>query len=187
MATKNAYRDKAKRRLGIPEADIQFDTDLDDFAIEAVSSLYPIVQAELEPEEFQLPANQSDISLADSPIVSIRKIKVQNESGAWVGTDEYTIHRDVVSLYSSSSSQLNLRIEGSGRYNITDVPPEYSMVVLNWIMSEFYSLLIGDKRKYNIYAQTTGARGVDNLRDLSDYYLDRGNQLLADRATIRGQ
>ncbi len=67
------------------------------------------------------------------------------------------------------------------------MPLEYNQVVINWIMSEFYSLLVGDKRKYTLYTQTSAARSVDNLRDLSDYYLDRGNQILADRATIRGQ
>ncbi|RKZ56091.1 MAG: hypothetical protein DRQ44_17060 [Gammaproteobacteria bacterium] len=184
---KNIFRDKAKRRLGILETNLEFDSDIDDFTQEAVANLYPIIQAELEPEEFVLPANEYEISLADSDIVSVRKILIQNESGAWTSTDDYTMHKDVVSLYSSTSSPLNLRIEGSGRYNMSNVPPEFSQVVLYWVISEFYTILTGDKRKYNIYTQVTGARSVDNFRDLSDYYLDRGNQLLADRATIRGQ
>jgi len=184
---KNAYRDRVKRRLGILQDDLQFDSDIDDFTTESINSLYPIVQAELAPESFVLNANSSEIDLSESEIVSVRKLKFQDENGYLESSDEYTMHADVITIYGSSSYERTVVVEGSGRYDVANVPLEYNQVIINWIMSEFYSLLTGDKRKYNIYTQTTGARSVDNLRDLSDYYLDRGNQILADRATIRGQ
>ena len=188
---KNAYRDRIKRRLGIREIDLQFDSDIDDFVVEGVNSLFPIVQAELPPEDYVLPANESEIDLRDESltgfILSVRRLKVQAEDGGFNSFDDYTIHGHTLYLYDSTSSPRTIRIEGLGRYVVDSVPLEYAQVIINWAMSEFYSLLTGDKRKYNIYTQTTGARSVDNLRDLSDYYLDRGNQILADRATIRGQ
>jgi len=187
----NAYRDKVKRRLGIYEDDGQFDSDIDDFTLESIKNLYPIIQRELPPEEYVLAMDGNQIPLLDptltGDIVNVRKLELKDDTtGAWQGYDEFTQHENIVSLYTSWVTGKTLRIEGNGRYTNGNVPSEYDQVIICWAMSEFYSLLVGDKRKYNIYSQTTGSRSVDNFRDLSDYYLDRGNQILADRATIRG-
>lgn len=188
----NAYRDKVKRRLGLNEDDDQFDSDIDDFTIEAVNNLYPIVQAELAPETTDLLANENEIDLhgdenLTGKITSVRRLEIQNVEGGYNSTDDYTIHDRTLYLYNSSDYARTIRIQGNGRYVNGTVPIELDQVIINWTMAEFYSLLTGDKRKYTIYTQSTGARSVDNIRDLSDYYLDRGNQLLADRATVRGQ
>ena len=188
---KNAYRDKLKRRLGIREDENQFDTDIDDFTYEAVANLYPIVQVELPTETYTLPAGENEISLKhedlSGDIETVRRLEIySDENDTWNPTDEYTQHDNFIYLYEGFSSGKQIRLHGLGRYNLSNLPKEFEQVVLNWAMSEFYSLLVGDKRKYTIYTQTTGSRSVDNLRDLSDYYLDRGNQLLADRATVRG-
>lgn len=186
----NAYRDKIKRRLGIREDDGQFDSDIDDFTLEAIANLYPIVQREMPFETVVLDANKNEIDLdkLTSAVVNVRKLELQDDiTDEWAGNDEFTQHDTIVQLYGTNRvSPTNVRIHGNGRYTNGNVPPELDQVILVWAMSEFYSLLVGDKRKYNIYAQTSGSRSVDNLRDLSDYYLDRGNQILADRATVRG-
>lgn len=187
----NSYRDKIKRRLGIYEDDGQFDTDIDDFTVEAVKNLYPIVQRELPFETYTMNANTNEIDLDSDQltgrIVNVRKLEIQDPVNFnWSGYDEFTQHDNIVSLYGAKSSESTIRLQGNGRYTNGNVPSELDQVIICWAMSEFYSLLVGDKRKYNIYSQSSGARGVDNLRDLSDYYLDRGNQILADRATVRG-
>ncbi len=184
---KNGYRDRVKRRLGINEDDDSFDSDIDDFTIESIDNLFPIVQVELAPEEFPLLPEEYKVDLSASDILSVRKVLLSNTEGVSESTDDFTMHGETLALYGTSSYARIVTVEGLGRYNIDNVPLEYNQVVINWIMSEFYSLLVGDKRKYTLYTQTSAARSVDNLRDLSDYYLDRGNQILADRATIRGQ
>lgn len=189
---KNTLRSKVKRRLGIKEDETQFDADIDDFVQESVASLFPIVQKEIAPEDFDLPAGENTFNLITPDvslrIKSIRRLEIYDPSNdTWNPTDEYTQHGSQILLYESFHETKKIRVYGLGPHSYADLPIELIQVVINWAISEFYSMLVGDKRKYNIYTQSNGARSVDNFSSTSQFYLDRGNQLLADRANIRGQ
>lgn len=176
------YRERIKTRLSVDTTD--FDTDIDTFVNESVDALYPMVMDEASPEEVSIGTNDTKFDLP-AGIDDVKRIEYKEGRLYLPFQGVYHQHGSEV-IFESAPGNLTLRVYGLSRYSVTEVPSQLQTVVINWAMSEFYSMLVGNKRKYNIYAQSSGARSADNMRDLSDYYLDRGNQTLNDRARIHG-
>jgi hypothetical protein len=84
-----------------------------------------------------------------------------------------------------STSVTKLRIYGVTTFTLANIPVYLEQAVLWYAMSEFYSYLAGSKSKYNIYTQS-GARSVDNMKDEADFYEDKANVYLNDRAQLYG-
>lgn len=180
---------KIKRRLGIPEANTDFDDDLSDYIEESIDALMPIVQRELAPQTVTLASgdNTIDLTALAGDVRSVRLLEIYDTANQQYGSfDEYTQHENTIYLQTSFDESKTINVWGFAPYTQATLPRELAGVVINWAMSEFYSNLVGNSRKYNLYTQSSGARKTDNMRDTSDYYWSRGNQLLVDRATVRG-
>lgn len=57
--------------------------------------------------------------------------------------------------------------------NFSDIPTSVVLPLLDFASSEFASMLAGNHTMYNIYQQASGARGVDNMLQMSDFYEGR--------------
>ena len=181
---------KVKRRLKIPAADISFDAEIADYVQESVANLFPVVMDELDPETYALTAdtNEIDLSTLDGDVRSIRRLEVfDSGTSKYHNYDEFTQHKRTLYLSRDFIEAKTLRLWPLGPYTSESVPAELEQVVINWSQSEFFSSLVGDARKYNLYTQASGRSKADNMADLSDRYWTKGNQLLIDRAKVRGQ
>lgn len=180
---------KVKRRLSIPETNTEFDADIADYVSDAVNMLYPIIHRELVPETVTLAkdSNTIDLSTLAGNVKAVRYIEIYDATNSvYNAYDDFVQHGDTLYINYDWDEAKTVKVFGLGAYTESTVPTEFASVVVNWAMSEFYSNLVGNSRKYNLYTQNSGARKADNMRDLSDYYWVRGNQLLVDRAKIEG-
>lgn len=184
--TTASARTAVKLRLDIPDADVTWDALIDAVVLTAVARLFPICQEEVD-------VATSDITVDDygEAVVTLatgttgaRRVEISSGYG-WSLADD-TFHQGT-SLYirDLDSSITQARIYGLKAYELTTVPDYLQLAVFWYAMSEFYDYLAGNKRKYNMYV-SGGARQVDNMRDESDFYEQKANQYVNDRATIYG-
>jgi hypothetical protein len=190
MATAVAVKASVKSRLSIASADTSFDTLLDDAISAAVRRLFPRASLEVDSQEVTSITVDSygectiDLSGLPTSLAVARRVE------AW---DGYTWRRITDTLHHgkylrirglTQSVDTKVRIYGLKAFaDVTFVYDHYLQAVYWYAMAEFYDYLAGDKSKYNIYMQSTGARAVDNMHDESAYfdakadaYIDQQNQ-----------
>jgi hypothetical protein len=192
MATTIAtLRASAKRQLGIKSTDTTFDSDLDENAAYAIKMLSPIVLNEIASDvtktvntdgrTIDLPSGTRQVRSGGLELYSADVADYCNFS-------DFKQHGTKIVLDYYVTPGTAVRIWGLGDFNVTatDLPIELELVIVYWVMSMFYNKLAGDKRKYNIYVGTTGAAADHDMKDSATYWKQEGNELLVDRANIRG-
>lgn len=185
-----------KNRLDLV-SDTTFDTVLADYISAAVGRLFPRAGAEVDPQTVSVsPDSYGEVSIVLSgltkPCADTRQVEGMG-GGAWFPLDSKYVHNKTLRLRDVPSYCTTVRIYGLNRFTLhasdpaqTTIPEELELAVIWYAMSEFYENLTGNKRKYNIYMQTTGARGVDNMRDESIYYEQKADQYLEEQVGLYG-
>lgn len=67
-------------------------------------------------------------------------------------------------------------------YTVSDLaslPTEFNQPFLNTCYAEFASFLAGDRSAYSEYTQSAGARAVDNMTDLAQFYEQKADRQFA--------
>lgn len=182
----------AKNRLGITGTD--FDTQLTDFFDMAVDRLYPRVQKEIA-SQTTVPTVDSygeaniDLSAITTPVDDVRLVEAY-QSTNWWPADNIFRHGVYLRVRDLPSDVTLLKIYGLKKYVVSgsavDIPEHLELPVLWYMMSEFYDYLSGNKAKYNIYAQTSGARAVDNMREESAYFEVKADEYIEKQQTLYG-
>lgn len=178
-------RTAVKRLLDI--SDTTFDDDIDAFVTSGVKRLFPFIQKEIAPAsvtsfttkagsrvEFDLPTD----------VEGIRILEAYEGDGYYEHTD-FVIHGNKVIVNSAPSNATEYSVYGLGRYTLANLVEELEQAVIYYACSEFFNLLIGNKRKYNVY-MSNGRPAVENMQDMADYYDQKANIYLNDRGTIYG-
>lgn len=182
----------AKNRLNISGTD--FDTQLTDFFDTAVDRLYPKVQKEvavqtITPTVDDYGEANVDLSALGTALDDVRLVEAC-QSSTWWPADKIFRHGTYLRVRDLPSDVTQLKLYGLKKYVVasssTDIPEAMELPVLWYMMSEFFDYLAGNKAKYNIYAQTTGARSVDNMRDESAYYEQKAEEYIDSRAQLYG-
>jgi hypothetical protein len=185
-----------KNRLDLV-GNTDFDTVLADFISAAVGRLFPRAGAEVDPQTVSVsPDSYGEVNIVLStlptPIADSRQVEGMG-TGAWFPIDSKYVHNKTLRLRDVPSYCTSVRIYGLNRFTLhatvpanTTIPEELEMAVIWYAMSEFYENLTGNKRKYNIYMQTTGARGVDNMRDEAIYYEQKADAYVEEQAGVYG-
>jgi hypothetical protein len=62
---------------------------------------------------------------------------------------------------------------------LTNLPTEFNQPFLNLCYSEFAGFLAGDRSAYSQYSQSAGARAVDNMRELAQFYEQKADRQFA--------
>lgn len=178
-----------KSRLDIDSSDATFDSVIDEFVLYGVKRLFPIAQNEVAVQTVNLTVDsygeaQVNMATMSTPILAARKVEVSGGYG-WSETNDNYHHGTTLFIRSLSTSDTQARIYGVTTFALGTVPEHFEQAVIWYAMSEFYDFLAGDKRKYNIY-NSGGARGVDNMKEESQYYEQKANVFLNDRTTLYG-
>ncbi len=183
----------AKNRLGITVSD--FDTILTDFFDTSVDRLFPKVQQEVDaqtttPTVDDYGEASVNLSTLTTPVDDVRFVEV-NQSSTWWPADSIYLHSTTLRVRGLPSDTSLLKVYGLKKYVVSGasvaLPENMELPVVWFMMSEFYDYLAGNKSKYNIYAQSSGARSVDNMREESAYYEDKAEQYIDQRATLYGR
>lgn len=194
MTTTTAALTALKLRLNLTVTD--FDTLLNDLLQSATKRLYPFVQRELAMQTVTPTVDSYGeavivLSSLTTPVTEVSRVE-SYAGGAWYDVEDFVDHAGSLYVRGLGDDVTSLRIYGRGTYNLTasqtaaTVPDHIEQAVYWYAMSEFYDYLASNKAKYNIYAQSTGARGVDNMRDEAEYYEQKANIFINDHATVFG-
>lgn len=184
----------AKNRLGIASSDTSWDTQLTDFFDMAVDRLFPRVQKEIAAQETTPTIDdygEATISLTglSTPLDDVRLVEA-TEGNQWYSADRIFRHSTNLRVRDLAPTVTSLRIYGLKKYVVSgaavDIPEHMEQPVLWYMMSEFFDYLGGNKSRYNIYAQSAGARTVDNMRDESDYYEAKADDYIEKYANLYG-
>lgn len=190
MTTAEA-RTAVKARLGITAT--TWDTNqIDPFVVSAVSRLYPRAKKEVPVQTItsftvdNLGEVALTLSTLASPILEARKIETY-DGYAWSRVTDTYHHGDTLVIRGITDEVTSIRIYGLINFTaITDVYDWLTQAVIWYAMAEFYDYLAGNKRSYNIYAQSSGARAVDNMADQSAYYGAQADRYIEEQNTSYG-
>lgn len=185
LATASA-RTAVKQRLDIASTETTWDDLIDAVVLTAVSRLFPICQEEVAVSTQNLTIDDSGeavVTLATG-VTGARRVEVTSGEG-WFPADDTFHHGTSVYIRDLDADVTQARIYGLKAYELTTIPEYLYLAVFWYAISEFYDYLAGNKRKYNLYV-ASGARQVDNMRDESEYYEQKANVYVNDRATIYG-
>ena len=182
MAT---VEEKIKNRLGIKPSVTMYDALIDDFIDSSVGRLFPAAGLEIKRQTVPA-ANEIDLSQLTEPMHFVRRVEWFDQfSGKDRITREFYHHGDYLYMKDLPEGASDLVLYGVAPFETVDDVPIYLLQVVIWFsMAEFYDYLAGDKSRYNIYMEATGARGVDNMQDLSAYYETKGTQRLEEAAQV---
>lgn len=189
--TAEAARERVKEFLDIPTATTDFDSSIDGFVTNGVNRLYPYVQNEVAPQSvtsFTLYSGRAelDLSALSTPLTDVRILEIDDGS-TYFEHDKFLVHGSTLLINDIDTDINTLRLFGLARHTVTSLEVEFELPVVYFAVSDFYNMLMGNKRKYNIYMQSTGARGVDNMQDIAQHFEDLANAYLNDRATLYGR
>lgn len=184
--TAASAKDAVKLRLDIPTSDNTWDALIDAVVLTAVARLFPICQQEIAPVTAAIIVDDYGEAIVplDAGVSGARRVEVSSGYG-WSPADS-TFHQDTsIYIRDLDSTVTQARIFGLKPYVITTIPDYLQLAVFWYAMSEFYDYLAGNKRKYSLYT-AGGSRQVDNMRDESDFYEQKANAYVNDRATLYG-
>lgn len=191
MPTQATALTSVKYRLDITGS--TWDTQLAEFLQSAVKRLYPYVQREIAPVTVNVTVDngETSVNLAAQSIDEVRLLEAY-EGVIWREHDDFIHHGTYLYVQGLSSAATQLKLYGRGRFTldasvtVSTVPEHLEQAVYWYAMSEFYDYLVGNKSKYSVYAQSTGARSVENMQELAEYYEQKANVYLNDRAQVHG-
>lgn len=140
----------------------------------AVHSLAPYIKKSIV--DSSLTANSTTDSLT-IPVAytgaDLTNIFVKESDGIWRKFVNYSKYDDVIYLreYLDDATSIRLHLKVPFTYaQVATIPLAYCRPLIELSCAEFATMLAGDKSAYNIYAQSNGARAVDNMLDLAEYY-----------------
>lgn len=184
MATAADVLTKVKNRLDIPLATTTFDTVLTDFIDSARARLYPRVSLEIDPQTVSTFTQTDDEVVLDlttgltEDIHAARQIEVDQGYG-WSRLNSFYHHGTKLRLREVPTGTTSIRIYGINPFRTIDDVPEFYLQPVYWYaMAEFYDYLAGNNSQYTIYTQATGARGVDNMQEVSAYFDSKADRYL---------
>lgn len=185
-------RSRVKNLLDIASSNTDFDSIIDEFVLNGVARLYPYVQREVAAQsvtDFDTPyAGRVEIDMSGLATVIEDARMIEGDTGTeYVELDDYLVHGTTLIINDVDSDISTIRIFGLDRHDLDTVTQEFELPVIYFAISDFYNHLVGDKRRYNIYMQSTGARGVDNMQDMAVHFEDLANAYINDRATLYGR
>ena len=178
-------RNDVKTLLDI--SDITFDDDIDAFVTSGVKRLFPFIQKEVAPASvtnFTAKAGARVQFELPSGVEGLRMLEIYDGDGYYDHTN-HIIHGSTVIVNEVPGRVTEFMVYGLGKYSLADLPTELERAVVYYACSEFFNLLTGNKRKYNVY-MSNGRPAVENMQDMAQYYNEQANIYLNDRGTLYG-
>jgi hypothetical protein len=193
MATAAQALASVKNRVGIKSTDTTFDVVINDFVGAAVLRLYPRAALEVDYQDVTSISVDSygectiDISALTTSISAARRVEAW-DGYTWRRISDTLHHGKYLRLRGlSQTTDTKVRLFGIKPFPAIDNVNDFLLQAVYWFaMAEFYDYLAGDKSKYNIYMQNTGARAVDNMHDESAYFDQKANDYISQQKQVYG-
>lgn len=189
----------AKNRLSITVS--TFDTQLTDFFDTAVDRLNPEVLKEIAVQTVAATVDDYgeatvDLSALATPLDDVRLVEA-TEGNQYYPADKIFRHGVVLRVRDLPTTVTYLRLYGLKAYAVsatggdggaagTDIPERYELPVLWYMLSEFFDMLAGNKAKYNAYQLSAGGNAVDDMRAEAEYYENKANIYIEEKANLYG-
>lgn len=175
--TTTSARDKVKNRFNIPSTETGLDTIIDSCVADAIDMLSGYVRVGATATT-TITYGTYEITVTAGRKVT--DIWFDDGSGKKVTVIDWYQEDNVVYLTTTLDGTITYRYEVSyDSSSLANLPTEHNQPFLNLCYAEFSGFLAGDRSAYSEYTQSAGARAVDNMRDLSDFYERKADRLFA--------
>jgi hypothetical protein len=179
-----------KYRLDILNTDTTFDAQLTDYINQAVNRLYPRTGVEVAAQTANLTVDTYgegtvDLSALSTPVTDVRFVEV-TEGYAMYPADSKMVHGTILRLRDLPTSVTQVKIWGLNSFTLATVPASLELAIYWYAMSEFYENLAGNKRKFNIYMQTTGVSAMQEMRQEALFYEQKADAYVDEQAPVYG-
>jgi hypothetical protein len=183
-------RSRMKKRLDIADSITTFDDMIDEFVIDGVGRLAPTVYQQVASQTVPITVSDNgeasvDISGLTTPLDDVREVEAVVNGFAFPA-DMFNIHDTILRVRELPSDASSLQILGLKEYELATVPRYLHLAVFYFAQSEFYTFLMANKNKYNVYMQN-GRSAVDSLQDLVDFWEQKGINYLEDKSQPYGR
>lgn len=185
-------RTRLKDRLDIASAVTTFDTLLDGCLEDAMPRLAPFFVYDMPEDTSVTLLTDADSFTLPSTVSTLHKMYVRtNVNDNWREFDAWTQHGSKIYLYEGIGTTTYVKVLARRPYTFIDgdlalMPPTANVPLLMFAAAEFAVTLVGNKRKFNIYQQSNGARSLDEMRQLAEWYEGRAVRLAEDAISGEG-
>lgn len=186
-------RTRIKTKLDI--SDTTFDSMLLECIEQAVPRLAPFLQYKMaEDTTVTLAVDDDSFSLPDSTSTLDKLYSRTSVNESWRLIDLWIQRRDTVYLHEQINSVTYLKIFASRPFGYSDAElalleadyPSAMLPLYLFAMAEFATMLVGNKRKFNIYQQSNGVRTLDEMQQLVATYENRAMSILENEISAEG-
>lgn len=177
-----------KKRLDIDDVITDFDEQLSEYLDDAASRLSPSIYDEADPFTVTITRDSNGfvvLSLSDEAIDDVRKVELI-DSGGRTDADSFRVHGSFLYLSDVPTGVSQIIIYGLCEFTLDTVPRYLHLPVYYYAMSEFYGFLMANKASYNVYMQN-GRAATDNMKDIADYFEQKADDYIANKATPYGR
>lgn len=187
-------RTKVKTKLDIQ--DITYDTMLLECIEQAIPRLAPYLKYRMaEDTTVTLAVDADSFTLPVSTSVLDRLYGRVSTTDVWREIDLWRQNRSTIYINEPINQLTYLKIIASRPFVYTDTDmallmvdyPSAMLPLYLFAMAEFATMLVGNKRKFNIYQQTNGVRTVDEMMQLVTTYENRAMNILENEISAEGQ
>lgn len=187
-------RTRIKTKLDIP--DTTFDSMLLECIEQAVPRLAPWLQYQMAADEsLTILTGVDKFTLPNSTSTLQRLYARTTEAEVWREVDLWRQQRAIVYINEPIGTTTSLKILASRPFVYSDgdlalLATDYPAAMLPlylFAMAEFATMIVGNKRKFNIYQQSNGTRTLDEMQALVRFYEDRAITILENEISAEGQ
>lgn len=187
-------RTKIKTKLDI--VDTTFDTMLLDCIEQAVPRLAPFLQYQLAEDTSVTLATDDDSFTLPVSTSQLQRLYVRTSTNeVWRELDLWRQHRNKVYLSEGIGTTTYVKVIAHRPFAYSDADlallatdyPSAMLPLYLFSMAEFATMIVGNKRKFNIYQQSNGVRTLDEMKDLVQFYENRAVTILENEISAEGQ
>ncbi len=187
-------RTRIKTKLDI--ADTTFDTMLLECIEQAIPRLAPYVQYHLaENTSVTLASGDDSFDLPVSTSQLQRLYARTHTTDIWREVDLWRQNRNKIYISEGIGTTTYLKIIAHRPYANSDADlallstdcPAAMLPLYLFAMAEFATMIVGNKRKFNLYQQMNGVRTLDEMKDLVEFYENRAMAILENELSAEGQ
>lgn len=186
-------RARVKEKLDIASTITLFDSIIDNCLTDAMPRLAPFFVYDVPADTSLTLASNDDSFTVPGTNATVQKIYVRTSpNNVWANLDFWGQHGNKVYLYERICTTTYVKLLARRAFTFTDadlalMSPAAEAPLYMFACAEFATILVGNKRKFNIYQQTNGARSVQEMRELSEWYDNRAVRLAEDAISADGQ
>jgi len=184
---------RVKEKLDIASGITIFDTIITDCLQDSMPRLGNFFQYDMPEDTTVTLATSADSFNLPNVASVLQKMFIRtNTNEVWRNFDYWNQHGSKIYLYDSIPSLYYVMLLARRSFVWLDsdlalMPVEAEAPLYMFACSEFATVIAGNKRKFNIYQQTNGARSLDEMTKLAEWYDQRATRMCEDAISSEGR